>query len=143
MLIHFLAALLIATTALAQNDASESCFSLTGTTMCKSYDGFLVQTAKSDFGDVASFDAYIKKQLPQSRSYVKEFQDFYQCPDWRGDFQRYTLSTLCAYLVLKSGCVQSKPAPSLCQESCDSFISAGVAILANQTACPTATVFLS
>jgi hypothetical protein len=125
--------LLLATATLAQ---SPSCFPITGSVMCPTLDGFLVQASPLSFTNVSSFDSYIESQLPQSGSYIQEFQEYYGCTGFFGHFERFHQSTLCSFLVEKSGCVQSNPIPSLCQESCDSFIGSGVAILKNTTACP-------
>ncbi|KAL3899078.1 MAG: hypothetical protein SGCHY_002299 [Lobulomycetales sp.] len=114
---------------------AQSCFPITGTKMCPSLDGLHVQRSNSSFDDVASFDAYVRSQLPQSSAYIREFQDFFQCSGYTGNFARYHLSVFCHFLVEKSGCVQPAPVTSLCQESCNSFITGAIQIFSNSTAC--------
>ncbi|KAJ3276976.1 hypothetical protein HDV01_000028 [Terramyces sp. JEL0728] len=96
----------------------------------------------NEFKDLASLDSYLDSLSEGVQSNVQQFQQVYQCPNFKGYGIRFPYSTLCAFMVEASAsqCQSqykntSAPPLVLCASTCNDHQKSISTILTNTSVC--------
>ncbi|TPX33604.1 hypothetical protein SmJEL517_g03581 [Synchytrium microbalum] len=75
------------------------------------------------YTDIQSFDLYVREHYDNCTNYSSVFSQSYDCPGYKGQGQRYHISTFCSLLVERStilGC--GAPVQQLCVSTCQAAV---------------------